>query len=340
MKSIDKTNYFILHADCIATKGFARSLVSDFLRIKYYYIPNDLYDVLVLTKTKTLNEIYSLYSPDNEEVLNEYFEFLLLNNLGFIDNEREVFPDLSLEWDAPSLITNSIIDVDAISVSELNYKSLFQDLSSFNCACVQIRSFGSLKVEDIQTLMECTLNTRIKEIRLVLEYSSTINEFVVSTLIPNNKRVSQVILFNSPEDKSEYVMGVQIMYSGIMKLSEKDCGQICPASFSVNIPHHTEALSFNSCLNRKLSVDSKGFIKNCPSQKLNYGHIKNESLSEVIKNNQFQSFWKIKKDDIKICKDCEHRYICTDCRIFTQDQNDPFSKPQKCSYDPYTAAWG
>jgi hypothetical protein len=47
----------------------------------------------------------------------------------------------------------------------------------------------------------------------------------------------------------------------------------------------------------------------------------------------------VRKDDIEVCKDCEFRYICTDCRIFKNDSNDIYSKPKKCNYDPYTNTW-
>jgi SPASM domain peptide maturase of grasp-with-spasm system len=339
MIQFNSNDYFILYANCIATKGFGRSIVSDLQRAEYHYIPNDLFEILELTKTKTLSEIYSLYSEDNQDILNEYFDFLIKKNLGFIDDERNVFPDLSLEWDAPSVITNSIIDVDDAYIDELNYDKVFQDLSSLNCSCVQIRGFDSISNEKIQSLLAATLNTRIKEIRLVLKYSAATNEFVINTLIPNHKRISQVIFFNHPDYKEEYVVGVRVSYLAIPKLTKNDCGEICVSSFSVNTQHYTESLRFNSCLNRKISVDSQGFIKNCPSQESNFGHIKTDDLREVVKDSQFQRLWKVKKDDIKICKDCEHRYICTDCRIFRQDKHDQFSKPLKCSYDPYTTTW-
>ncbi|MDR2057516.1 MAG: hypothetical protein LBP83_04405, partial [Dysgonamonadaceae bacterium] len=39
------------------------------------------------------------------------------------------------------------------------------------------------------------------------------------------------------------------------------------------------------------------------------------------------------------CKDCEFRYICTDCRAYLQDSNDIYSQPAKCNYNPYIAKW-
>jgi len=40
------------------------------------------------------------------------------------------------------------------------------------------------------------------------------------------------------------------------------------------------------------------------------------------------------KDKIDVCKDCEYRYACLDCRCFRMNE-DIYSKPKKCKYNPY-----
>jgi hypothetical protein len=49
--------------------------------------------------------------------------------------------------------------------------------------------------------------------------------------------------------------------------------------------------------------------------------------------------WSITQDPVEICRDCEFRYVCTDCRAYTRRPGAPASKPAKCAYDPYTATW-
>ena len=51
---------------------------------------------------------------------------------------------------------------------------------------------------------------------------------------------------------------------------------------------------------------------------------------------EFKKVWSVNKDQIKICRDCEFRYMCSDCRAYTEDPKDIYSKPLKCGYDPYT----
>jgi radical SAM protein with 4Fe4S-binding SPASM domain len=66
-----------------------------------------------------------------------------------------------------------------------------------------------------------------------------------------------------------------------------------------------------------------------------FGKLGEISLRELTINPRFTKLWKTRKDDINTCKDCEFRYICSDCRAFVQSEN----KPLKCNYNPYIANW-
>lgn len=70
-----------------------------------------------------------------------------------------------------------------------------------------------------------------------------------------------------------------------------------------------------------------------------YGNTRDLPLAAAMQkvNSSLQAG--ITKDKVSVCKDCEFRYICTDCRAFVSSPDDPYSKPAKCSYDPYTATW-
>lgn len=100
-----------------------------------------------------------------------------------------------------------------------------------------------------------------------------------------------------------------------------------------------ESKSYNSCLNRKISIDINGNIKNCPSMPQSFGNIRDTTLQEAIEHKDFKKYWSITKDQIDVCKDCEFRYICTDCRAYKENPEDDYSKPLKCGYSPYTNKW-
>lgn len=102
---------------------------------------------------------------------------------------------------------------------------------------------------------------------------------------------------------------------------------------------YTESVNHNSCLNGKISVDSNGNIKNCPSTSELFGNIKSNTLAEAIEMPGFRKYWDISKEKIHVCKDCEFRFICSDCRAYIEDPEDMYSKPLKCGYNPYTGEW-
>ncbi len=71
--------------------------------------------------------------------------------------------------------------------------------------------------------------------------------------------------------------------------------------------------------------------------KKSFGNIKDTTLEEALEKPGFKDLWSIKKDDIQVCKDCEFRYMCSDCRVYVKDSSNIFSKPKYCTYNPYTA---
>ena len=146
-------------------------------------------------------------------------------------------------------------------------------------------------------------------------------------LIESHARISEIILFNTQNNEQLKIKRVTIFKSTIKNLTKNSCGTICPSNFAINIPHFTEAKNYNTCRNKKISIDETGAIKNCPSQSKSFGNIKTDSLIDVVYDEKFKFLWQIKKDDIDICKSCEFRYICTDCRVFIENEDDIYSKP-------------
>jgi SPASM domain peptide maturase of grasp-with-spasm system len=110
-------------------------------------------------------------------------------------------------------------------------------------------------------------------------------------------------------------------------------------NFSVDKDLFMETHFHNVCLNRKLCIDHKGNIKNCLSMDQIFGNIFEDDVEQIVNSPDFQKLWHIKKDEIDVCKDCEFRYICTDCRCFIKDSNNIYSQPAKCGYNPYIAKW-
>ncbi len=325
--------YFKLFPNCIITEGHEKSVIVDMHRFAYTMIENDL--VVLLNRLKPTS-IEKFKEKNDETVFNQLINVLYYlrdKELGFFTNIPKQFPSLDLQWDTPSIITNAVI-----IVNRDNYKfisDIFFQINSLKCRDIQIRfnyEFDLLKFSEILNIVE---NSRIKNIEIIFKYSLDYDESTILSFINKNYRINRVLIYCSPENKT--ISNISFTTLNLSELTF--CGETSQDSFTPNMPFFTESQHYNTCLNRKICIDENGEIKNCPSMSLSFGNIKNTTLEEAINKPGFKDLWGIRKDDIDVCKDCEFRYMCTDCRCFIKNPQDIYSQPAKCTYNPYIAKW-
>jgi SPASM domain peptide maturase of grasp-with-spasm system len=328
-------------SDCIITKGFKRAIISDLTRRKYNFIPLNLAELLIECIGYTKKRIIKEYGPENENTILEYFDFLENNEFVFWCELEEIkhFPKINLEYRSPSIISNMIIDYNENSPTSIS--NILTQIESLNCQYIQIRCFSYKSLKFWTEELKSVNDSRIKGIELITKWDSEINIEQLENFYENNPRVHSIILYSSP--KVEIIQKEGSIGNVVYILEEisnnANCGQIHWNYFNTNIKLFTEAQQHNTCLNRKISIDVNGAIKNCPSMAKSYGNIKDTTLAEAIEKPGFKDLWFINKDQIDVCKDCEFRYICTDCRAYLENPEDIYSKPLKCGYNPYTAEW-
>jgi SPASM domain peptide maturase of grasp-with-spasm system len=157
--------------------------------------------------------------------------------------------------------------------------------------------------------------------------------FLNELLLHSSKENSTLVI---KDEFKEYM----VVYSVVENVKScASCGVINETYFTNLLTHYSESQKYNTCLNRKISVDINGSIKNCPSMKEKFGKLESGKFKETMLNPNFKKSWSINKDTIAICKDCEFRHVCTDCRAYIEDPKDIYSKPLKCGYNPYTNVW-
>lgn len=167
----------------------------------------------------------------------------------------------------------------------------------------------------------------------------------IQSLDKNTARIYSLVFYSCPkapfEVKDDFRFAINFTRQ-VLKISS--CGKVNLDYFNTSLPKVLEALNHNSCLHKKIGIDIDGNIKNCPAMSQSFGNIKNTNLEEALKHKDFKKYWNLTKGHIEVCKDCEFRYICTDCRAFIEqiyfDKNQrDISKPLKCGYNPYTTEW-
>jgi SPASM domain peptide maturase of grasp-with-spasm system len=332
--------YFTLYANCIPVKGATISVLCDIQRSEVTFIPNDLYEILITKSKKSIEEIQLDYEDEDQLTIKEYFEFLKSKEFIFICEKEELplFPKLDIYWDYPAIISNTIIDIG--TYSKHDFKLIFSQIQNLGCKDLQIRFFRLTTLEELLNIFKLLQQSSIKSIELYLLYNTEITKQEIIDLADWNLRISYIIVHDSDFEEQTYsVCKIPIKYTNQRLSNEAHCGIIDKSSFSVNMDIFMESQLYNSCLNRKISIDQNGEIKNCPSMAKSFGNISDITLEEALNKKDFKQYWNITKDQINICKDCEFRYICTDCRAYLQNPDDSYSKPLKCGYDPYTNIW-
>lgn len=332
----------VRYENCIPVKGHTRSTICDIQRHEVKLIPNDLFTILTEHNGKSIKDIKAHYDETDHDVIDEYLSFLLENEYVFLTEHPEWYPQLSMEWKHPSAITNAIADINR--ESSYNLKKFIIELNELGCVSLELRFFDLVNLtnlEELLTFMQ-SHNSHINGIECYLKYSKFHESSHLMNLMNRFPRLMKLIVHNAHENRvinSKAHDQSYLAYTTQVIDSASHCGVIHKDYFTVNLSSFTESMSHNSCLNRKISVDVNGNIKNCPSMSKSYGHIDSTSLKEVIEKSSIKTYWNMSKDTISVCKDCEFRHICTDCRAYVENVNDERSKPLKCGYDPYTGTW-
>ena len=336
--------HFRIFDQCALVKGASRSTVCDLQRKSIKFIPNDLVDILTEHKSISIGDIKSKFDPNDGQVIDSYFDFMLENEFIFLCEKEELklFPKISLTYDQTSIITNAIIDINA--ASDFDVKSVTYQLSKLGCSQLLIRYFYDVSIDKIKSDLFYLKKSRIEELSLAIPYQKKLTHSSIEHIVIEFPRINSIIIYCTPSgkfkslrDKNE-ILGVELTIIDQNISTTGHCGFIGPDYFVANPGFYLESLSYNNCLNRKISIDINGEIKNCPSMEKSFGNVKSTSLSSVADKSSFQKLWHLNKDSIDKCKDCEFRYVCSDCRAFTEDGKIN-SKPLHCNYNPYTAKW-
>jgi SPASM domain peptide maturase of grasp-with-spasm system len=305
-------------------------------------IPNDLADILLRRRNIDIDNLKKIYKHEDDKVtLNEYIHFLLNKRYAYKTKTKinvKQFPSLDLKYTSPSLIENSIIDIGENIYFE-NIYEFTRQLTVLGCKHLQIRVFFNHEIDKIIEVLKDIHKMPFNSIELLIQhdgissYENYINSF------KDFAKLKYTMIFGSHmdkyiESKKENNMGNIVFLK--QRLSGCGmCGKISPDYFTVNSAFFRESLINNTCLNKKISLDINGDVKNCPSMRESHGNIQYVNIYNVIEKESFNKFWKISKDKVKVCNVCEFRNVCSDCRVYLNDQNDIYSKPLNCKYDPY-----
>ena len=257
MKSKKKFNFY---GNCIIIHGFSNSLLYDLDRGNYYIIPAFTAKTIEKRNLGTFSVIHENHESEEDLTISEWLGKFSELGLGtFIDNcKSSKLPKISLEWDTPCMISNSIIFYN------MNYfREIHDALCRMNCQDIQIHVFEKRPDQnELTNISEILLKSSIKTCEIVAVFSEDLNFDLLEKLVSKNKRFRR--FYFSSSSRNEYYQCCTAVVLNSTQKSFNSCGFIKHDYFTVNISLFTESLSYNTCLNRKLSIDKDGYIKNCP----------------------------------------------------------------------------
>ncbi|WP_300687427.1 grasp-with-spasm system SPASM domain peptide maturase [Chryseobacterium sp.] len=335
--------YFNLFSNIQITKGACRILISDLQRNVSELYPLELYEIVEELKSLSIEDIRKNYDKESVEIFNDYLSLLLEKEYGFVtENDWDKnFPPLSLEYLEPSRITNIFIETENIDL----IKKIRPSVESLGIQHLTLYSTAPLSEEDLIEIDKIFESSVLSGIEIFSPFHQKIDEFFIQQLHKNTRRIYSFVFYGCPQKpfktKEEYRFSIQYIKEDL-KISA--CGKINVKYFNTNLPKVLEAVHHNSCLHKKMGIDRNDNIKNCPLMPESFGNIQHQSLEEILNQKRFKKYWNLTKDHIEVCKDCEFRYVCTDCRAYTENTHHnkkglDTSKPLKCSYNPYTCTW-
>ncbi|TVQ51539.1 MAG: grasp-with-spasm system SPASM domain peptide maturase, partial [Saprospirales bacterium] len=285
--------------NCVLSEGHRHAVLIDLQRHLIFRLPGDLFHHF--KSTTSISSETSLYG-DFKEIIDYLHELAILvkYNLLPVDNHTGIddffsqyhliiyFPlDLTEDW-----VTNiKTLPIEAIQIRfPKNYtgdycKNISYLLNELPAYFIEVFiDYGDNTDELIKSIMEC-----------IISYNA----------------LGVIRIFNAPFEK---FIDEGLISFHRTSMSVETCGIIEQELFVPNLRFYSYSKKFNSCLYGKISIDAQGNIKNCPSMKESYGNIRDTTLAEALEKPGFKKYWDINKDKIHVCKDCEFRYICTDCR--------------------------
>lgn len=330
-----------LFSHIIPVLGYKKGLVCDLYRERMYSLPVDLISIITQNSVIGINDLVKIYGEDNEDTIKEYVDFLIQKELVHSVDDKIVnnFPPLSLEWDSPSLITNAIIEVGNKTTMSFIDNAL-KELQLMGCKALGL-VLDNISLELAYPIISYIDNQYNFIIELSLDYKYNVSEeFVINKVSVFNKVVKVIVNGSGYEKIVQSTKYNYLTFQWTKTLpKEATCTAISENSFRVNMQYFFEAQNHNTCLNRKICIDSKGDFKICLKMDWHCGNIENHSLNEIINKSELTKYWILSKKNVDVCKDCEYRYSCRDCRANVKDPENIYSQPAKCTYNPYIAKW-
>lgn len=327
---------FKLFTNCIPVKGINRGIIIDLQRSAFHILPNTIIDFLGEYSGKKVYNLFQDFKRD-KDILKKYMRYFLENELVILTDVSAQFPIIGTDLEKPNIIDTLTINIDLpMQILENLFHTNIEYLGVY-CLRLVSENVESQKLIKILQFLEYS---KILKIVIYIKYNSVI-DLELRRIKSKFSRI-EIIFFDYERGGANLTSTLDNFIYEKKSLNEILSMRIQNQNdFVLTMESFNESLKFNTSYNKSLYIDQVGNIKRYIDDDLDFGKIEKEDLKQVILNPKIKEFWRISKDKIKVCKDCEFRYICPDGVIpFKEKQSDSlYVKKKKCDYDPYKNTW-
>lgn len=327
---------FKLFSSCILVNGYSMDVIVDTERGDIYDIPKPLSEMLKALNATSYEEFISS-SLQKKSTIDGIIDQFITQELAFFTDSPDSFPDIDLSWDSPFKVSNAVIHVNDLKRYNL-YKTI-NDIEKLGCQYFQVIIESNLNALQIEKIIQTFSDTRVKSVELIMPMHNLIKISELKTLIHKEPRISFIILYGSDKNKviESYNDGrfIEVQKKDI-RIDKSEI--ISLDRFSKNLETYAEAQKHNTGLNKKITIDSKGNIKNYSTHSKIFGNVNTHVIEDIIDNQDFRKNWFINNDMIEKCKICQYRYVCVSNSDIEIKENSYYKK-DTCTFNPKINTW-
>jgi|GEM_PF-4652582 len=245
-------NKFRFYQGVYLTRGYGNFIISDLDSNSYYSFSNELLD-------------------DKGDLTIELQNILIAEGLGLFE-ENVVKTKMRISRNIYSnRIDNAIIEIDDYGISHVS--NILSQLKREQINKIELR-FNS---ENSDHLFFCIKEFSLANLSYFIVFLPYNNNLKILK-IKNVLRLVDLLVIHSIKNNID----IDFEHSNHILLKDNinnlHCGKFGVSRLLANKPLFTESQHHNSCLNRKISIDAEGNIKNCPSMEETFGNIRDTKI--------------------------------------------------------------
>ncbi|SEO91638.1 SPASM domain peptide maturase, grasp-with-spasm system [Mucilaginibacter gossypiicola] len=303
------SKHLILHAHCIPVRGKEQGAIYDLQKGSLMFIPNSMIDLIEYMRDESYHKTRKVVN--SLAFFKEHVDFILSNGLGFFTDHPQRFIALPDQYHSPEEISTAVIEYGA---DKFDLKSVINELNMLRCKHIEFRYIDcNPDFSELRTLIGYTNNSTIRSIELHLTQNEKISKVNLLGLAGEFKKLRTINVHNSASADYDFKNNIFFLESDWKTVEQKHFPHDV---YIVNMKFFMESQKFNTFYNQKVCISRDGYIKNSLLNVRHFGQYStNNTLTDVVRTDEFKKLWFISPDMIEEVKESETRYAT----LFSQD---------------------